>query len=156
MFGDREAGARELARVLAPGAPFALALWSGVDDNPYGRLGLRTLERIPGALDGGPDFPAMFRELGSTSTVTSWLADAGMRRVETAWFEWGAEFPDVEAACDYLMTVGGLFTRFYAALTDEQRDAARAVQRELILEQETRSGSAVSLRSRCRIVSGAR
>jgi hypothetical protein len=79
-----------------------------------------------------------------------------MRRVETAWFEWDAEFPDMEAAIDYLREAGGPLKGFYAALTNEQRDAVRAIQRELILEQETCSGSAVSLRSRCRIVSGSR
>jgi ubiquinone/menaquinone biosynthesis C-methylase UbiE len=156
MFGDGEIGARELAHVLAPGAPFALALWSGADDNPVVRLGLRTLERMPGSLDGGPAIPALSRVPASTSTVTSWLTNAGMRRVETAWFEWDAEFPDMEAAIDYLQEAGGPLKGFYAALTNEQRDAVRAIQRELILEQETCSGSAVSLRSRCRIVSGSR
>jgi SAM-dependent methyltransferase len=156
MFGDGETGARELARVLAPGAPFALAMWSGADDNPAVRLGLRTLERMQGSPDGGPAIPALSRDIASGSTVTSWLTNAGMRRVGTAWFEWGAEFPDVEAACDYLLEAGGPLKGFYAALTDEQRDAVRAVQRELIREQETQSGPAVSLRSRCRIVSGSR
>jgi len=55
-----------------------------------------------------------------------------------------------------LLESGGPLTGFYAALTDEQRDAVRAVQRELIHDQETRSASAVSLRSRCLVVSGAR
>jgi ubiquinone/menaquinone biosynthesis C-methylase UbiE len=156
MFGDRETGARELARVLAPGAPFALAMWSSADDNPVVRLGLRTLERMQDSLSSGPGTPTASRDLGSDSDVTSWLENAGMRRVEIGWFEWGAEFADVDAACDYLRESGGPLTGFYAALTDEQLDAVRAVQRELIREQETFSGSAVSLRSRCRIVSGAR
>jgi hypothetical protein len=62
----------------------------------------------------------------------------------------------VDAACDYLLESGGPLAGFYAALTDEQRDAVRAVQRELIRDQETLSGSAVSLRSSCRIISGFR
>jgi ubiquinone/menaquinone biosynthesis C-methylase UbiE len=155
MFGDGETGARELARVLAPGAPFALAMWTSADDNPVVRLGLRTLERMQDSL-GSPRIPALSRAPASAAAVASWLADAGMRRVETTWFEWGAEFPDVDAACDYLLESGGPLTGFYAALTDQQRDAVRAVQRELIHEQETRSASAVSLRSRCLVVSGAR
>jgi ubiquinone/menaquinone biosynthesis C-methylase UbiE len=154
MFGDGEAGARELARVLVPGAPFALAMWTGADDNPVVRLGLRTLERMQDSLGSGPAVPALSRSLASASTVTSWLTNAGMRRVETTRFEWGAEFPDMDAACDYLLESGGPLTGFYAALTDKQRDAVRAVQRELIREQETLSSSAVSLRSSCRVISG--
>jgi enediyne biosynthesis protein CalE5 len=154
MFGDGETGARELARVLAPGAPFALAMWTAPDDNPAIRLGLRTLERVQDSLGSGPAVPALSRSLASASTITSWLANAGMRRVETTRFEWGAEFPDVDAACDYLQESGGPLKGFYAALTDKQRDAVRAVQRELIREQETLSSSAVSLRSSCRIISG--
>jgi SAM-dependent methyltransferase len=155
MFGDGETGARELARVLAPGAPFALAVWTGADDNPVVRLGLRTLERMQDSLGSGPAVPALSRSLAPASTLTSWLTNARMRRVETMQFEWGAEFPDVDAACDYLLESGGPLTGFYAALTDNQRDAVRAVQRELIREQETVSSSAVSLRSSCRIISGA-
>ena len=154
MFGDGEAGARELARVLAPGAPFALATWTGADDNPAVRLGLRTLERMQDSLGSGPAVPALSRSFASASTMTSWLTSAGMRRVETTRFEWGAEFPDVDAAVDYLLESGGPLTGFYAALTDNQRDAVRAVQRELIREQETVSSSAVSLHSSCRIISG--
>jgi ubiquinone/menaquinone biosynthesis C-methylase UbiE len=154
MFGDGETEARELARVLVPGAPFALAMWTGADDNPVVRLGLRTLERMQDSLGSGPAVPALSRSLATPSTIASWLTNAGMRRVETTRFEWGAEFPDVDAACDYLLESGGPLTGFYAALTDKQRDAVRAVQRELIREQETLSSSAVSLRSSCRIISG--
>jgi SAM-dependent methyltransferase len=156
MFGDGETGARELARVLTPGAPFALAMWTGADDNPVIRLGLRTLERMQDSIGSGPAVPALSRSLGiaSASTITSWLTNAGMRRVQTMRFEWGAEFPDVDAACDYLLESGGPLTGFYAALTDKQHDAVRAIQRELIREQETLSSSAVSLRSSCRIISG--
>jgi ubiquinone/menaquinone biosynthesis C-methylase UbiE len=155
MFGDGETGARELARVLTPGGPFALAMWSSADDNPAVRLGLRTLERMHDSLDG-PGIPALSRVPASASTVTSWLANAGMRHVEATYFEWGAEFQDTDAGCDYLRESGGPLTGFYASLTRERHDAVRAVQRELIYEQETCSASAVSLRSRCLIVSGTR
>jgi ubiquinone/menaquinone biosynthesis C-methylase UbiE len=154
LFGDGETGARELARVLAPGAPFALAMWTSPDDNPAIRLGFRTRERMQDSLGSGPAVPAPSRSIASASTLTSWLTNAGMRRVETTQFEWGAEFPDVDAAVDYLLESGGPLTGFYAALTDKQRDAVRAVQRELIREQETVSSSAVSLRSSCGIISG--
>jgi ubiquinone/menaquinone biosynthesis C-methylase UbiE len=155
LFGDGETGARELARVLLPGAPFAVAMWTSPDDNPAIRLGLRTLERMHDSLDI-PDIPAPSRIIASAPTVTSWLTNAGMRRVETTRFEWGAEFPDVDAACDYLLDSGGPLTGFYAALTDEQHDAVRAVQRELIRDQESLTSSGVSLRSSCRIISGVR
>jgi len=154
LFGDGEAGARELARVLAPGAPFALAMWTKPDDNPAIRLGLRTLERMQDSPGGGPAVPAPSRNIASASTTTSWLTNAGMRRVETSRFEWGAEFPDVDAACDYLLQSGGPLTGFYAALTGKQHDAVRAIQRELIREQETLTSTGVSLRSSCRIISG--
>ena len=155
MFPDGQTGARELARVLTPGAPFALAMWTSADDNPATRLGFRTLERMPDPVSS-PDVSALSRSLASAPTVTSWLTNAGMRRVETTTFEWGAEFPDVDAAIDYLEESGGPLTGFYAALTDNQRDTVRAIQRQLIREQETLSASAVSLRSSCRIISGAR
>jgi SAM-dependent methyltransferase len=155
MFGGREAGARELARVLAPGAPYALALWSAPDDNPYLRLGLRTIERVLGSLEGLPDMAAPFSALGSTSTVLSWLTGAGMTTAESDWFDWDAEFPDIESACHYLMTAGGPLAGFYAALSDEQREKARTVQAELVAAEQA-SSSGVGLRSRCRIVSGAR
>jgi len=155
MFGDRHAGGRELARVLAPGAPYALALWSAPNDNPYLRLGLRTVERVLGSLEGLPDFAAHFSELGSTPTVLSWLTDAGMTNAGSDWFDWDAEFPGIESACDYLMTAGGPLAGFYAALSDEQRKEACTVQAELVAAEQV-SGSGVVLRSRCRIVSGSR
>jgi hypothetical protein len=129
-------------------------MWTSPDDNPAIRLGLRTRERMQDSPGGGPAVPAPSRSIASASTVTWWLTNAAVRRVETTQFEWGAEFPDVDAACDYLLESGGPLTGFYAALTDKQHDVVRAVQRELIREQETVSSSGVSLRSSCRIISG--
>jgi len=153
LHGDQVAGARELARVLAPGAPFSLALWSAPEDNPYMRLGLETLADVVPP-DQLPGIPPRFAPLRSSETVEGWLTQAGMGTVHSEMLQWRAGFPDFDAWWDYNTSAGPLNSLF-AGLDADDRRAARARMMQLMDDSRTPSGE-YEIESRCRLVWGAR
>jgi SAM-dependent methyltransferase len=153
LFGDQVAGARELARVLAPGAPFSLALWSAPDDNPYMRLGLKTLAHVI-PRDHLPGIPPRFAPLGSSETVEGWLTQAGMGTVHSELLHWRVGFPDFDAWWGYNTSAGPLNSLF-AGLDADDRRAAQARMMQLMEDSRTPSGE-YEIESRCRLVWGVR
>jgi hypothetical protein len=151
LTGDPAAAARELARVLRPGAPVSLALWSDVDDNPYMRLGLPALARV---LPSGqvPDLRQRSEALRSAATVTGWLTRAGIGTVDSEMLGWTVQVPDFDAWWRYNTSAGPL-NPLFAGLDDDGRRAARARMTQLMDDERTPSGG-YELRSRCRLVWG--
>ncbi|MFJ2158058.1 class I SAM-dependent methyltransferase [Streptomyces sp. NPDC087856] len=153
LFGDPVAGTREMARVLSPGAPFSLALWSDPDDNPYMRFGRQTLTRVISP-DQVPATPSRFTPLASSKNVESWLTEAGMSTVHSTLLHWDTPFTDFDTWWGYNSSAGPLNTLF-ADLDSEARHAARAHMKQLLDESRTPSGG-YEIESRCRFVWGTR
>lgn len=153
LFGDPAAAARELARVLAPGAPFSLGLWSAPDDNPYMRLGLKALAHVI-PRDRLPGIPPRFAPLGSSKTVEGWLTEAGMSTVHSELFQWHVQFPDFDAWWDYNTSAGPL-NGLFAGLDTDARRTAQTQMAQLISDSQTPSGG-YEIESRCRLVWGTR
>jgi SAM-dependent methyltransferase len=153
LFGDPLGAARELARVLAPGAPFSLALWSAPDDNPYMRLGLQALAHVI-PRDQLPGIPPRFAPLGSSTTVEGWLTQAGMSTVHSELLHWQVPFPDFDAWWHYNTSAGPLNSLF-AGLAADDRRATQAHMTRLIADSRTPSGG-YEVESRCRLLWGTR
>jgi SAM-dependent methyltransferase len=153
LFGDPVAAARELARVLAPGAPLSLALWSDPDDNPYMRLGLKALAHVI-PRDLLPGVPARFAPLGSSKTVEGWLTEAGMSTVHSEPWHWHVQFPDFDAWWEYNTSAGPL-NALFASLDADARRAAQAHMMQLMDDSRAPSGG-YEIESRCRLIWGAR
>ena len=151
LTGNPAAAARELARVLRPGAPVSLALWSDMDDNPYMRLGLPTLaDVLPG--EQVPDLRQRSEVLRSEATVTGWLTQAGIGTVHSEMLGWTVQVPDFDAWWSYNTSAGPL-NPLFAGLDDDGRRAARARMTQLMDDERTPSGG-YELHSRCRLVWG--
>lgn len=154
LFGDMDHAALELARVLRPGAPYVLAMWSEAADNPYMRCGIAAVETIAGTLTaaGLPDVRERVSARGSWDVLSSCLARAGFSSAHTRLVDWTTDVPNFDAVWDYCTTAGPL-DDFYAGLDDADRDRAR----QIIVDQAgSPHGSGWRIRSRCRLVYGRR
>ena len=153
LFGDPAGAARELARVLTPGAPFSLALWSQADDNPYMRLGIETLAHVLPPRQTA-DLRLRFDLTRAPATVTGWLTAAGLSTVRSELVRWDTRVSDFDAWWNY-NTSAGPFNSLFGGLDDDGRQAARARMTQLMDDSRTPSGG-YEIGSRCLLVWGSR
>src|SRR4030095_16319454 len=97
---DREAAAREIARVLRPGARFVAAVWGGPEE-----CDIVLFQTTAGRLAGSPPVPGVGPgALADAGPFLGQLADAGIAaRVERETL--GFDFPDFASAWDALAGV---------------------------------------------------
>ena len=125
LFGDVEASAHELVRVLRAGGSFSLAVW----DKPTGNTLVSALmaalrPRVPAELMAGFDQMAALADEGRRTQL---LQDAGFKEVHAEDFHWRYMFDDADAWWQFLAG-GGMFARHFAQL---DATAAEQVQSEV-------------------------
>lgn len=105
IFTDPVASAAEMARVLAPGGWFSMAVWDQTSLHTNLDLGLRMLGDVlpPSEIPGF----AWMDELAVAGKREQWLRDAGVRTVHSELFHWSNDEHDV-AAVREMMAVGPL------------------------------------------------
>lgn len=151
LFGDPVATSREMMRVLKPDAPFSFALWSGVEANPYMRVGLKALSEVLPATDL-PDVQARFTPLSDPEVVEGWLRAAGLRTVDSELFRWRVGVADFASWWEYNSNAGPLSPLFRRLRDYEQRHVQETMKLDL-QESELRSGG-YRIASECRMVWG--
>jgi ubiquinone/menaquinone biosynthesis C-methylase UbiE len=131
------ATAAELARVLRPGALFALTTW----DTPEHNTVLATVAAaFDEHLDLDPTLPmADLTELSRDNRRETWLHEAGMNQVDTELVPFTMPFPDVDAV--WTMVTKTVAARLVAQLDPPQREEARARFVALLPREEREDGT---------------
>lgn len=152
LFGDPARGAAELARVLAPGGRFSLAVWDNMNLNTLMSSTVAALnEHLPPELH--PPF-ARFDALAAPGHRGELLRAAGLAQVETEAFRWNMEFRDFEHAWSMVAGPGVLQAQF-AALAPGVVDTVEQRVRELLAPFERASGG-LQVPHTCRLFWGQR
>lgn len=95
FFENREAGLREMLRVLRPGGPLVVAVWDTQQHSPGFASLTALLDRIVGQAAG--DALRVPFSLGRVETLHTLCAQAGMPDVQIATKAGTARFPSLEA-----------------------------------------------------------
>lgn len=149
LFGEPAAQAAELARVLAPGGRYAIAVWDRMSLNTFRDVTMRTLaEVLP--QDQMPDFGAM-DELAVGGRREKWLRDAGLSSVHSELYRWTHVDPDFEAIWDFMGD--GPTGPIFATLDADQHGRAREQLHGLVAEYRVADGS-YHLPMACRLLWG--
>lgn len=123
MFGDVAASARELARVLRPGAHFSVAVWADMAKNTLVHAVVAALRpRVPAEL------LQVFDRMGDWATEgrrERLLREVGLTDVRSEWFRWHYEFPNQEEWWQ-LVSGPGMLARVFAEMTTADQEQVRS------------------------------
>ncbi len=129
MFGDVPASARELARVLRPGAPFSLAVW---DDPAKNTLMSRLFAILRKYLPPGYRSPMdALGEWAGEGRRTRLLEGLGLGPVHTEMFGWEYRFGSFDEPWDLVRSMGK-FTGQAALGPDVQEQVRRELLESLV------------------------
>jgi SAM-dependent methyltransferase len=141
LMADPAAALAETRRVLRPGGPLALAVWSTPDRNPWAAVpGMTLVQRghMPPPEPGAPGIFAM----GEPARIRELLRGAGFDEPElledlAVEFRW-ADFDDL---WDSLLRITGPLSRVINALPEDERQATRTAMADNVTPFRNDDGS---------------
>ena len=137
LFGDPVASVSEMARVLAPGGRFSLAVWDRPRFNTFTILALRTLgEVLPPSAVPGVDW---MDDLAAPGRREDWLRDTGLGSVHSELFRWTSRLRGFSAVRD-LMEIGP-FGPLFSNLDPDRSAHAYSHLERLVSEYRAPDGS---------------
>ena len=149
IFGEPSVSVAEMARILAPGGPFSIAVWDRTRFNPIMDLSIRTLKAVLSA-DKVPDF-GWVDDLAAGGKREKWLRDAGVRSVHSELFHLTFDEPDL--ATVWKLVEAGPHKQTIAALDVDERTRAYSYLEGLVSDHRASDGS-YQLPVACRLLWG--
>jgi SAM-dependent methyltransferase len=130
-------------RVLVDGGRLAVAVWAGMEHNPWlTALGMAAM--MHGAVTGGPPIgPGGVFSLSDPAALEQLAVDAGFHDVTVARVDVSFTFASAEHHFDTVSALAGPLSQVLASLPDDQLAAIRATAAELLAPHRTDDGSYV-------------
>ena len=122
LIADREAAAREIRRVVAPGGRAALAVWDVPDRNPWATIPASAMIELGHVERPDPDAPGMFR-LAPAPRLQELLESAGFLEVTVEPVAVERTFGTVEDYIEETRDLSGMLREALAGLTDAESEA---------------------------------
>ena len=150
QFGEPEATAKQVSRILTSAGAVSLAVWDESATNTFFQLSANALSRHVG------DILATAGQLDRLAVAGQrerWLRESGLRQVDSELFRWDYRFADADAA--WAMVVGRAM--FGGAVEGLGDDELRDVQSAFVdsLQPYRASGSAgYAIPQTCRLIWG--
>ena len=150
LFGDVEASAHELARVLRVGGSFSFAVWDAPAGNTLVNALMTALRpRV------SPELMAPFDQMAALAADglrARLLHSAGLKEVRSEDFTWYYVFPDAEAWWQFLAG-GGMFVRHFVRLDAAAAEQVQTEVTEALAAYRQEDGS-YQVPHTCRVYSG--
>ena len=130
----------EIARVLAPGGRLGVAVWAGLEHNPWlANVGMAAM--LSGLVTGGPPVgPGGVFSLGAPDTLRSAIEAAGFGDVIVETADISVPFAGLDDWFSYVRSMAGPLVDAFANATRDQLDAVRSTVAQLAEPFATRNG----------------
>jgi SAM-dependent methyltransferase len=122
LIADREAAAREIRRVVAPGGRAALAVWDVPDRNPWATIPASAMIELGHIERPDPDAPGMFR-LAPAPRLQELLESAGFLEVTVEPVTLERAFGTVDEYVEETRDLSGVLREALAGLADAESEA---------------------------------
>jgi SAM-dependent methyltransferase len=145
----------EIARVLAPGGRVGVAVWAGLEHNPWlANVGMAAM--LNGLVTGGPPVgPGGVFSLGAPDTLRSTIEAGGFGDVTVETADIRVPFAGLDDWFSYVRSMAGPLVDAFANASREQLDAVRSTVAQLAEPFATRDGG-YELPGRANIAVGTR
>ena len=140
LIADREAAAREIRRVVAPGGRAALAVWDVPDRNPWATIPAQAMIELGHIEPPDPDAPGMFR-LSPAPRLQELLESAGFVEVAVQPVTLERAYDTVDDYIEETLDLSGMLREALQSLTDAEREAALEKIRSLAARFTAADGS---------------
>ena len=140
LIADREAAAREIRRVVAPGGRAALAVWDVPDRNPWATIPAQAMIELGHIEPPDPDAPGMFR-LSPAPRLQELLESAGFVEVAVEPVTLERAYETVDDYIEETLDLSGMLREALQSLSDAEREAALEKIRSLAARFTAADGS---------------
>jgi SAM-dependent methyltransferase len=140
LVEDPTSAATEIARILAPGGRVGVAVWAGLEHNPWlANVGMAAM--LSGLVTGGPPIgPGGVFSLASPDVLRSTIEAAGFRDVAVETADITVPFAGLDDWLSYVRSMAGPLVDAFATASPDQLDAVRTTVAQLAAPFATSRG----------------
>jgi ubiquinone/menaquinone biosynthesis C-methylase UbiE len=140
LIADREAAAREIRRVVAPGGRAALAVWDVPERNPWATMPARAMIELGQIEPPDPDAPGMFR-LAPAPRLQELLESAGFVEVAVEPVAIERAYDAIEDYIEETLDLSGMLREALQGMAEAEREAVLEKIRSLAAPFTAEDGS---------------